>query len=112
MTKPLTPGCMAMVVPGRIACRCLDCQLNNGKVVTLVELLPLGSEAVVTPGVFSFLVADEMWQCKGDLHAPFIFGAVQVRERPLPADRLVRIDNPEGEDETLTWAPVPTGVTA
>lgn len=111
MTKPLEPGCLALVVPGRPACGCLDCVLNNGKVVTVVGKLPPGSEVVVTPGLFAYTAGPSTWVCRGELHAPFIFGVVTVDERPLDADRLVRIDNPDGQDETLTWTPVNNGVT-
>ncbi len=110
MTKPLEPGCLALVVQGH--CSCKDCRVNNGKVVTVIQQVPAGSLIPVTPDV-SVVAGSPMWICQGNLVVPHPFlPDLRVSERPLHEERLVRIDNPDGQDETLTWTPVPTGVTA
>lgn len=112
MTKPIEPGCLALVVatPG---CDCYECMANRGKLVTVVRALVPGD---VIEGKFVPLLVDaSCWLVRsvgGDLtlaDPPLVWCQP---ERPFLTRQLKRIDNPDGQDETLRWTPVPTGVPA
>jgi len=110
MTKPLTPGCMALIIQGT-PCPCPECSTNNGAVVTLLRHVPAYEPVHLDHGL-TVSYGTPSWVCEGQLHLPTTAGLIPFSYLPFPASRLVRIDNPDGQDETLTWTPVPTGVTA
>jgi hypothetical protein len=109
MRKPIEAGCLAIVV-GTPGCDCVVCKANRGKLVQVIVALRAGDMMRISEWVL--FVKDSSWLCQSlgsrlslDVSGP---GDCTVTRRPFYENQLLRIDDPVGADETLTWTPVPT----
>lgn len=100
MTKPIEPGCLAVVV-GNPTCNCDGCRANVGKKVVVGQCV-----GVFVPGF------ENAWRVTTVVAPLRVFHPLTGEEKTaatgvVPEPWLQRLDDPQGEDETLTWTDKP-----
>lgn len=106
MSKPIEPGCLAIVV-GNPKCGCADCARNKGKKVVV------GNQAGMLLSMFANAPMWEVTSLSGPL-VSYDLGSGKASEGVtafIPEPFLQRIDDPDGEDEVITRVGKPEGVT-
>lgn len=110
MSKPIEPGCLALVTASVYP-------ENIGRLVTVIKRVPRGSHIAINTvdvGTLHVIIrGDNHWWCRpeGALLAYVSLDdgtKIGTQERSFPEWCLKRIDDPDGVDETLTWKEVPT----